>query len=130
MKLLYLRTQQCSSHDKILCHGCQECGTNMVFFFRSESISSWKKLKDILLTSFQGFQKKPITAQALFQCAQEQDEYLQTYVQRFIRLRKQAPSVQDDIIIEAIIKGLRAGPVAQYFARKHPHLLEKLLEIR
>jgi hypothetical protein len=31
------------------------------------TIASWQKLKDMLVTSFQGFQTKPITAQALFQ---------------------------------------------------------------
>jgi hypothetical protein len=29
-------------------------------------IMSWQKLKDMLVTSFQGFQTKPVTAQALF----------------------------------------------------------------
>jgi hypothetical protein len=29
-------------------------------------ITSWQKLKDMLGTSFQGFQTKPVTAQALF----------------------------------------------------------------
>jgi hypothetical protein len=33
---------------------------------RPETITSWKKLKDMLVTSFQGFQTKPVTAQALF----------------------------------------------------------------
>jgi hypothetical protein len=36
--------------------------------------------------------------------------------------------VQDDIVIEAMDKGLRPGPAAQYFARKPPHSLEKLLQ--
>jgi hypothetical protein len=31
-------------------------------------ITSWQKLKDMLITSFQGFQTKPVTTQALFQC--------------------------------------------------------------
>jgi hypothetical protein len=35
---------------------------------RPGTITSWQKLKDMLVTSFQGFQMKPITAQALFQC--------------------------------------------------------------
>jgi hypothetical protein len=35
---------------------------------RPGTITSWQKLKDMLLTSFQGFQTKPVTAQALFQC--------------------------------------------------------------
>jgi hypothetical protein len=35
-----------------------------------------QKLKDMLVTSFQGFQTKPVTAQALFQCTQDHEEYL------------------------------------------------------
>jgi hypothetical protein len=36
--------------------------------------------------------------------------------------------VPNEIIIEAMIKGLRPGPTAQYFARKPPQTLEKLLQ--
>jgi hypothetical protein len=82
----------------------------------------------MLVTSFQGFQTKPVTAQALFQCTQDQEEYLQAYVRRFLRLRAQAPTVRNEIVIEAMIKGLRLGPMAQYFARKPPQTLEKLLQ--
>jgi hypothetical protein len=92
------------------------------------TITSWQKLKDILITSFQGFQTKPVTAQALFQCTQDHEEYLQAYVRRFLRLRAQAPTVPNEIVIEAMIKGLRPGPTAQYFARKPPQTLEKLLQ--
>jgi hypothetical protein len=81
----------------------------------------------MLITSFQGFQTKPVTA-ALFQCTQDHEEYLQAYVRRFLRLRAQAPTVPNEIIIEAMIKGLRPGPTAQYFARKPPQTLEKLLQ--
>jgi hypothetical protein len=83
------------------------------------TITSWQKLKDMLITSFQGFQMKPVTAQALFQCIQDH-EYLQAYVRRFLRLRAQAPTVPNEIVIEVMIKGLRTGPMAQYFARKPP----------
>jgi hypothetical protein len=82
----------------------------------------------MLLTSFQGFQTKPVIAQALFQCTQDHEEYLQAYVRRFLRLRAQAPTVPNEIVIEAMIKGLRPGPTAQYFARKPPQTLEKLLQ--
>jgi hypothetical protein len=74
----------------------------------------------MLVTSFQGFQTKPVTAQALFQCTQDHEEYLQAYVRRFLRLRAQALTVPNEIVIEAMIKGLRPGPTAQYFARKPP----------
>jgi hypothetical protein len=69
----------------------------------------WKEMKEILLTSFQGFQTKPVTAQALFQCTQGPDEYLQSFVRRFIHLWAQAPAFQYDIVIEAMVKGLRPG---------------------
>jgi hypothetical protein len=87
---------------------------------RPGTITSWQKLKDMLITSFQGFQMKPVTTQALFQCTQDHEEYLQAYVRRFLRLRAQAPIVPNEIVIEAMIQGLRPGPTAQYFARK-PH---------
>jgi hypothetical protein len=48
------------------------------------TITSWQKLKDMLVTSFQGFQTKPVIAQALFQCTQDHEEYLQAYVRRFL----------------------------------------------
>jgi hypothetical protein len=95
---------------------------------RSGTITSWQKLKDMLVTSFQGFQTKQFTAQALFQCTQDQEEYLQAYVRRFLRLRAQAPIMPNEIVIEAMIKGLRLGPTTQYFARKSPQTLEKLLQ--
>jgi hypothetical protein len=87
---------------------------------RPGTITSWQKLKDMLVTSFQGFQTKPVIAQALFQCTQDHEEYLQAYVRRFLRLIAQAPTVPNEIVVEAIIKGLRLGPTAQYFARKPP----------
>jgi hypothetical protein len=54
---------------------------------RPGTITSWQKLMDMLVTSFQGFQTKPITAQVFFQCMQDLEEYLQAYVRRFLRLR-------------------------------------------
>jgi hypothetical protein len=82
----------------------------------------------MLVTSFQGFQTKPVTTQALFQCTQDHEEYLQAYVRRFLRLRAQACTVPNEIVIAAMIKGLRPGPTAQYFARNPPKTLEKLLQ--
>jgi hypothetical protein len=36
--------------------------------------------------------------------------------------------VPNEIVIDAMIKGLRPGPTAQYFAKKPPQTLEKLLQ--
>jgi hypothetical protein len=60
--------------------------------------------------------------QALFQCTQEQDKYLQAYVRKFLCIRAQAPTIQDDIVTKAMIKGLRLGPTTQCFVRKPPSL--------
>jgi hypothetical protein len=49
-----------------------------------EIITSWQKLKDMIVTSFQGFQTKPVIAQALFQYTQDHEEYLHAYVRRFL----------------------------------------------
>jgi hypothetical protein len=95
---------------------------------RPGTITSWQKLKDMLVISFQVFQTKPVTAQALFQCTQDHEEYLHAYVRRFLRLRAQAPIVPNEMVIEAMIKGLRLGPTAQYFVRKPPQTLEKLVQ--
>jgi hypothetical protein len=59
---------------------------------------------------------------------EDHEEYLQAYVRRFLRLRAQAPIVPNVIVIEAMIKGLRPGSTTQYFARKPPPTLEKLLQ--
>jgi hypothetical protein len=42
--------------------------------------------------------------------------------------RSTTPTVPNEIVIEAMIKGLWPGPTAQYFARKPPQTLEKLLQ--
>jgi hypothetical protein len=46
-------------------------------------------------------QTKLVTAQSLFQCTQDHEEYLQAYVRRFLRLRAQAPTLPNEIVIEA-----------------------------
>jgi hypothetical protein len=117
-----LKRRQRSCHDKVLRHDSLKCGQTWYSSLRPGTITSWQKLKDMLVTSFQGFQTKPVTAQALLQCTQDQEEYLQAYVRRFLRLRAQAPMVPNEIVIEAMIKGLRPGPMAQYFTRKPPRL--------
>jgi hypothetical protein len=49
-------------------------------FLSLGTIMSWQKMKDMLVTSFQAFQTKPVTAQALLQCTKDHEEYLQAYV--------------------------------------------------
>jgi hypothetical protein len=46
-----------------------------------------------------------VTAQALFQCTQDHDEYLQAYARRFLWLQAQATTVPNEIVTEAMMKG-------------------------
>src|SRR5690242_14716571 len=87
---------------------------------RLGTITSWQKLKDMLITSFQGFQTKPVTAQALFQCTQDHEEYLQAYVRRFLHLRAHAPTVPNEIVIEAMINGALARTYSPILRRETP----------
>jgi hypothetical protein len=52
---------------------------------RPRTITSWQKQKTCW--SLASRVTKPVTAQTLFQCTQDQEEYLQAYVRRFLRLR-------------------------------------------
>jgi hypothetical protein len=53
-----------------------------------------------------GFPNEASDFQALFQCTQDHEEYLQAYVRRFLCLEAQAPTMPNEIVIEAMIKGL------------------------
>jgi hypothetical protein len=65
-----------------------------------------------------------VTSQTVFQCTQDHEEYLHAYVRRFY-VSELRPN---EIVIEAMIKGLRLKPTAQYFARKPPQTMDKLLQ--
>jgi hypothetical protein len=62
---------------------------------------------------------KSSTTQALFQCTQDHEEYLQAYVRRFLRLRAQGPTLPNDIVIKAMIKGSDQGPQLNTFQGSH-----------
>jgi hypothetical protein len=49
-------------------------------------------------------------------------------IQLDVTLRAQAPIIPNENVIEAMIEGLRPGSTAQYFARKPPQSLKKLLQ--
>jgi hypothetical protein len=100
----------------------------MVFFSSARDSYIVAKAKGYASHQLPGFHTKPVTTQVMFQCTQDHEEYLQAYVRRFLRLRAQAPIVPNEIVIEVMIKGLRPGPIDQYFARKPPQTLEKFLQ--
>jgi hypothetical protein len=113
-------------HGKVLRHGSQERGSDLVFFSSAGNNYIMAEAEEYAPHKLPGL-TKPVTAQALFYCTQDHEEYLQAYIRKFLWLRAQAPTVPNEIVIEAMIKGLRSGPTPQYFARKPPQPLEKLL---
>lgn len=42
----------------------------------------------------------------------------------FVHVKAQAPRVSGEIVIEALIKGLRIDTCSEYFAKKPPTILE------
>jgi hypothetical protein len=95
---------------------------------RPRTVSSWPKLKEMILTSFQGFQSKLVTVHLYCSVHRNQMNISNHFFQRSLRLRAWAPAIQDDIVIEAMVKALKPGPTTQHYARKPPHSLEKLLQ--
>jgi hypothetical protein len=92
----------------------------MVFFSSAGDNYVMAEAKGYASHQLPGLSDKASHCQALFQCMQDHVEYLQAYVRRFLRLRAHAPILPNEIVIESMIKGLRPGPTAQYFARKPP----------
>jgi hypothetical protein len=82
MSSIYARNGQESPHTRALLIfiAINSFLAVMCSSLRPGTITSWQKLKDMLVTSFQGFQTKPVTAQALCQRTQDHEEYLQAYV--------------------------------------------------
>jgi hypothetical protein len=100
----------------------------MVFFSSASNYHFMAEAQGYAGDKLPGLPDEASHSSGSFQCTQDHEEYLQAYVRRFLHLRAQAPTVPNEIVIEAMIKGLHPGPTAQYFARKPPQTLEKLLQ--
>ena len=51
---------------------------------------------------------------------------MRDYFQRFVQTRAKAPSVLEEVAIEATIKGLRIRPFAAHLAREKPTSMHEL----
>jgi hypothetical protein len=59
----------------------------LVFFSSARNNYILAEVKGYASHKLPGLPNKAVTAQALFQCTQDHEEYLQAYVRRFLRLR-------------------------------------------
>jgi hypothetical protein len=73
------------------------------------SIDSWKTLHDKFLLNLQGYKPETDALVELTLCRQQEKESLRDYYKKFLLLKSQLPSVDDQIAIHYAISGPRAG---------------------
>jgi hypothetical protein len=93
------------------------------------SINSWRSLRDKFLLNFQGYRLDIDALAELSLCKQLEKETLREYYRKFLTLKSQLPSVDDQIAIHYAISGLRAGVVYSHCIRDPPKNLQELYRL-
>jgi hypothetical protein len=93
------------------------------------SIDSWRSLRDKFLLNFQGYRPDTDALAELSLCKQQEKETLQEYYRKFLTLKSQLPSVNDQIAIHYAINGLRAGVLYSHYIRDPPKNLQELYQL-
>jgi hypothetical protein len=92
------------------------------------SIDSWRSLRDKFLLNFQGYRPDTDALAELSLCKQLERETLREYYRKFLTLKSQLPSVDDQIAIHYAISGLRAGVLNSHCIRDLPRNLQELYQ--
>jgi hypothetical protein len=93
------------------------------------SIDSWRSLRDKFLLNFQGYRPDTDALAELSLCKQLEKETLREYYCKFLTLKSQLPSVDDQIAIHYAISGLRAGVLYSHCIRGPPKNLQELYQL-
>jgi hypothetical protein len=93
------------------------------------SIDSWRSLPDKFLLNFQGYRPDTDALAELSLCKQLERETLREYYCKFLTLKSQLPSVDDQIAIHYAISGLRAGVLYSHYIRDPPKNLQELYQL-
>jgi hypothetical protein len=93
------------------------------------SIDSWRSLRDKFLLNFQGYRPDTDALAELSLCKQLERETLREYYRKFLTLKSQLPSVDDQIAIHYAISGLRAGVLYSHCIRDPPRNLQELYQL-
>jgi hypothetical protein len=93
------------------------------------SIDSWRSLRDKFLLNFQGYRPDNDALAKLSLCKQLERETLREYYRKFLTLKSQLPSVDDQIAIHYAISGLRAGVLYSHCIRDPPRNLQELYQL-
>jgi hypothetical protein len=93
------------------------------------SIDSWKGLRDKFLLNVQGYRPDTDALAELSLCKQQEKETLREYYRKFLTLKSQLPSVDDQIAIHYAISGLQAGVLYNHCMRYPPKNLQELYQL-
>jgi hypothetical protein len=93
------------------------------------SIDSWRSLRDKFLLNFQGYRPDTDALAELSLCKQQEKETLWEYYRKFLTLKSQMPSVDDQIAIHYAVSGLRAGVLYSHCIRDPPKNLQELYQL-
>jgi hypothetical protein len=93
------------------------------------SIDSWRSLRDKFLLNFQGYRPDTDALAELSLCKQQEKETLREYYRKFLTLKSQLPSVDDQIAIQYAISGLWAGVLYSHCIRDPPKNLQELYQL-
>jgi hypothetical protein len=93
------------------------------------SIDSWRSLRDKFLLNFQEYRPDTDALVELSLCKQLEKETLREYYHKFLTLKSQLPSVNDQIAIHYAISGLRAGVLYSHCIRDAPKNLQELYQL-
>src|SRR5699024_11195123 len=112
--------------------GVQTCALPIFTWFTRLpllSIDSWRSLRDKFLLNFQGYRPDTDALAELSLCKQLEGETLREYYRKFLTLKSQLPSVDDQIAIHYAISGLRAGVLYSHYIRDLPRNLQELYQL-
>jgi hypothetical protein len=93
------------------------------------SIDSWRSLRDKFLLNFQGYRPDTDALAELSLYKQLERETLREYYRKFLTLKSQLPSVDDQIAIHYAISGLRVGVLYSHCIRDPPRNLQELYQL-
>jgi hypothetical protein len=93
------------------------------------SIDSWRSLRDKFLLNFQGYRPDTDALAELSLCKQQEKETLWEYYRKFLTLKSQLHSVDDQIAIHYAISGLWAGVLYSHCIRDPPKNLQELYQL-
>jgi hypothetical protein len=93
------------------------------------SIDSWRSLRDKFLLNFQGYHPDTDALAELSLRKQLEKETLREYYCKFLTLKSQLPSVDDQIAFHYAISGLRAGVLYSHCIRDPPKNLQELYQL-